>query len=304
MNPRLNVPLDVPGYAPHETVSRMTHLLENTTSTKGYIRVNGTELYYEDTGGQGEPIIFSHALLLDTKSFAPQVAALRNRYRCISFDFRGQGRSAEDSANQIDMEVLTEDVVALIETLRLSRVHFCGLSMGGFVGIRLAANYPHLLRSLILIGSSADGGADANQTKYKLLNFIGRWFGPASVARAVAPIMFGWTTLADTNRKALKDELIIHLSNNRRSIWRAVNGVISRAAVHEELSKISAPTLVIVGEEDVCMVPAMSARIASAISGAKFEQIPHCGHTVTVEQPATVNALIQDFLESIERTNS
>lgn len=279
----------------------MTQLLQTTESNKGYIRVNGTELYYEDTGGQGEPVIFSHALLLDSKSFAPQVAVLRDKYRCISYEHRGQGKSAEDREDVIGMDVLTEDVVSLIEKLQLGSVHFCGLSMGGFVGIRLAARHPKLVRSLILLGTSADPEPDENMAKYRFLNFIGRWLGPASVARAVAPLIFGKTTLNDPARKADKAALIDHLSRNRRSIWRAVNGVIFRASLHQELPRIAAPTLIIVGEEDLCMVPAMSERLATAITGARLERIPRCGHTVTMEQPSLVTALIQQFLEKVTR---
>jgi 3-oxoadipate enol-lactonase len=279
----------------------MTQTVQKTNLKTGHIRVNGTDLYYEDTGGEGEPIIFSHALLLDSKLFAPQVEALRHRYRCISYDHRGQGKSAEDKGNAIGIDVLTEDVVALIEKLQLGSVHFCGLSMGGFVGIQFAAKNPELLRSLILIGTSADPENDENMPKYKLLNFLGRWLGPASVARAIAPIIYGETTLNDPARKAEKAALIDHLSRNRRTIWRAVNGVIFRPSLHEHLSKIMAPTLIIVGEEDICQIPLKSERLARAISGAKLERIPLSGHAATVEQPAAVNSHIQKFLESVNR---
>jgi 3-oxoadipate enol-lactonase len=277
----------------------MTQLLHETELRTGHIRVNGTDLYYEDTGGQGEPIIFSHALLLDSKLFAPQVAALRGKYRCISYDHRGQGRSAEDSASAIGLDILTEDVVALIETLKLGSVHFCGLSMGGFVGIRLAAKHPRLLRSLILMCSSADTDPAENLKKYKFLNFLGRWIGPWSVAHALAPVIFGKTTLSDPARKELKAQLITHLSRNRWSSWRAVNGVIFRESLHEELPKIMSPTLVIAGDEDLCMDPARSEQLATSICGAKFERIPNGGHAITIEQPVAVNAVIEEFLQSV-----
>ena len=95
------------------------------------IQVNETLLYYEDTGGSGAPILFSHGLLWDTTLFAPQVAAFQGRYRCIAYDHRGQGKSADGTGHAIDMETLAADAAALIETLRLGPVHFCGLSMGG-----------------------------------------------------------------------------------------------------------------------------------------------------------------------------
>ncbi len=275
----------------------MTHPSPTQTLTTGLIEVNGTQLYYEDTGGTGEPIIFSHALLLDSKLFAPQVAVLRNYFRCISYDHRGQGRSAEHRSDKIDIDLVTEDAVALIEKLQLGRVHFCGLSMGGFVGIGLTANHPQLVRSLTLIGSSADAEPDESMPQYKFLNFIARWLGPASVARAVAPIIYGPTTLNDPARKADRIALIDHLSKNRRSTWRAVNGVIFRRSLREELPKIKVPTLIVVGEEDVCQRPCRSVRLAEAIEGSVLHVIPRAGHAVTVEQPTAVNEILLDFLE-------
>jgi 3-oxoadipate enol-lactonase len=110
------------------------------------IRTNGTDLWYEDTGGSASAILFSHGLLLSTRQFDPQVTALRDRYRCIAYDHRGQGRSALSKLRSIDMETLTADAIALIEALGLAPVHFCGHSMGGFVGMRLAARRPELVR--------------------------------------------------------------------------------------------------------------------------------------------------------------
>src|SRR5215510_557462 len=100
------------------------------------LELDGTFLYYEDTGpgSTGETIAFSHGLLWRTELFAPQVAALRGRYRCIAWDHRGQGRSGEgEYRHTIGIEVVWKDAVALIEALVKGPVHFCGLSMGGFV---------------------------------------------------------------------------------------------------------------------------------------------------------------------------
>jgi|SRR6478735_1769720 len=101
------------------------------------IRANGTALYYEDTGGSGAPVVFSHGLLWNSALFAPQIAVLKDRYRCVAYDHRGQGRSADDIGRAISIETVTEDAVALIEKLGLGPVHFCGLSLGGIVGMRL-----------------------------------------------------------------------------------------------------------------------------------------------------------------------
>jgi len=265
------------------------------------ITVNGVELFYEDTGGTEEPILFSHGLLWNTSLFAPQVAALKDRYRCIAYDHRGQGRSADADGSEIGMDLLTQDAVALIGALNLGKVHFCGLSMGGFVGMRLAARFPHLVRSLILCETSAEAEPEGNVPKYKQLNFVARWLGLRFVSAQVLPILFGNTSLTDARRAAEKAAWKKQLSGNRRSIWRAVNGVLNRSAVVDELARISAPTLVVVGEEDVATTPAKAERIANAIPNARLVRIPRAGHSSTVEQPAAVNAAIEQFLGTLRR---
>jgi len=263
------------------------------------ITVNGAELYYEDSGGGGEAIVFSHGLLWNTALFAPQVAALKARYRCICYDHRGQGQSADATGPEIGMDLLTADAVALIGALRLGKVHFCGLSMGGFVAMRLGARHPDLVRSIILCETSADAEPVENASKYKRLNFVARWFGLGLVVNQVLPIMFSQSSLKDPSRAADQAAWKRQMSGNRRSIWRAVNGVIHRAGVFDELARIQAPTLVIVGDEDVATVPAKAERIAGAIKGAQLVRIPKAGHSSTVEQPDAVNKAISNFLSAL-----
>lgn len=263
------------------------------------LRVNGTELYYEDTGGGGAPILFSHGLLWNTSLFAPQIAALRSRYRCVAYDHRGQGRSADSDLRVIDMDTLSADAAALIEALDLKPAHICGLSMGGFVAMRLGARRPDLVRSLMLLDTSADPEPAENAPKYRLLNWIARLFGIGLVVNSVMPIMFGKSALTDAARAAEREAWRRQLRSNRRSIWRAVNGVIERAPVHHELSRITAPTLVVVGEEDTATVAEKAERIATAIKGARLVRIPRAGHSSTVEEPQAVTRALSDFLDGL-----
>lgn len=264
------------------------------------VDVNETTLYYEDTGpgSTGQTIAFSHGLLWGTELFAPQVEALRGRYRCISWDHRGQGRSAADHRNTIDMELVWQDAVALLENLGTGAVHFCGLSMGGFVGMRMGARRPDLVRSLLLLETSSDPEPVENLARYRLLTRAVKLLGPRIVKSRVLPIMMGKSTLADSARR---DEVarFSDLMSRRKDIWRAVNGVIDRAGIHCELSRISAPTLVVVGDEDVATTPAKAERIVSAIRGATLARIPHAGHSSTVEQPAAVTGVIEAFLTTL-----
>ena len=117
--------------------------------------------------------------------FADQISVLRSRLRCVAYDHRGQGQSPP-SPTPFDMETLYEDAVALIEKLALGPVHFVGLSMGGFIGMRLAARRPELVRSLVLIDTAADAEPLWNIPKYKLLALLARGLGYRSL---LAPIM-------------------------------------------------------------------------------------------------------------------
>src|SRR5687767_2024240 len=99
-----------------------------------HMTINGVSLYYEEQGAGPEAIVFAHGCLLNCRMFDGQVAALKERYRCIRFDFRGQGQS-EVTRSGYDMDTLTEDAVALIGQLGCAPCHFLGFSMGGFVGM-------------------------------------------------------------------------------------------------------------------------------------------------------------------------
>ena len=263
------------------------------------LSVNGTTLYYEDSGGPGDVVLFSHGLLFSSAMFEAQVRALVPRYRCIAYDHRGQGRSADPGGRRHDIEDVTLDAVSLIHRLAVAPCHFVGLSMGGFVGMRLAARHPELLRSLTLLETSADPEPEQNVPRYRLLAFVARWFGLRAVTGRVMPILFSRTFLADSTRAAEREWWRARIASNRRSIVRAVYGVIERRGVAEELAKVRVPTLVIVGEEDVATAPAKAERIHALIAGSRLVRIAAAGHSSCIEQPEQVNRAIGDFLASV-----
>jgi pimeloyl-ACP methyl ester carboxylesterase len=263
------------------------------------LRVNGAEIYYEDVGSGSQTIVFAHGLLWSCRMFDAQVAALKDRYRCVSFDFRGQGRT-EVTKDGYDMDTLYEDAAALIEAHSLAPCHFAGLSMGGFIGMRLAARRPELLRSLILMETSADAEPAENIPRYRQLGAIARYVGLRPVAGRVMPVMFGETFLTEpkraTERKLWQTRMA---GNNRQGILRALKGVIERKPIYDELGRVSLPTLILVGDEDVATVPAKAQRIHEAIAGSRLVTIPHAGHTSSVEQPEAVTAAIEEFLATV-----
>jgi 3-oxoadipate enol-lactonase len=264
------------------------------------IRANGAELYYEESGSGADTIVFSHGLLWSGKMFEAQVNALKSRYRCITYDHRGQGQS-EITDGGYDMETVYEDGEALIKALNAAPCHFVGLSMGGFVGMRIAARRPELLKSLILMETSSDPEPEQNIPRYKMLNLIARWLGFGLVTNPVMKIMFGQKFLDDPARAADREKVKGWLyGNDRVGITRAVMGVITRKPIYDELDKIKVPTLIMIGDHDVATVPAKSESIHARIAGSKLVTIPGAGHSSSVEEPDFVNRTITEFLDSLK----
>jgi 3-oxoadipate enol-lactonase len=263
-----------------------------------HIKVNGCNLYYEDTGAGKETIVLAHGLLWSGKMFAAQVAHLKNRYRVITYDHRGQGQS-EVTAAGYDMDSLAEDEAGLIKALSLAPCHVAGLSMGGFTGMRVAARHPELVKSLILMETSAQPEPKENVPRYNLLNRVVKLFGTRPVTSAVMKIMFGQKFLNDLSRKELKKYWKQQLQSNKKTITRAVEGVITRKGVEPELAAIKCPTLIIVGDQDVATVPDKARFIHQNIPQSKLVIIPGAGHTSSVEEPESVNKAIEEFLKGI-----
>lgn len=260
------------------------------------LAVGGTRLYVEDTGGNGPPVVFSHGVLYSCRMWDAQVPALRGRFRCISYDHRGQGKS-EVPAGGYDMETVAEDGAALIRALGAQPAHFVGLSMGGFVGMRVAARHPELIRSLVLLDTSADPEPPESLPRYRMLAFVARWLGQRPVAGSVLRIMHGASMRADPARAAeLQTWRARLIASDRIGAVRAVQGVFARKGVRDELSRIRVPTLVMVGEEDTATVPARAEAIAAAIPGARLVRIPRAGHMAPIDNPDFVTEQLERFL--------
>jgi 3-oxoadipate enol-lactonase len=267
----------------------------------GVLEVNGAQVFVEDTGlppgrPDAEVVVFGHGVLFSGTSFQAQISRLRDRYRCVAVDFRGQGLSPAAESGY-DMDTLTDDVVAIIDQLGLGRVHFVGLSMGGFVGMRLGARHPELVRSLVLLDTSSGPEPPANVPRYQLLAAIYSWFGLRPVRKPVEKIMFGPTYLADPRSRAEIDAWVEELSGlDKVGVKKAIYGVIERDPIHPEISRITAPTLVAVGAEDVATTRDKSEAIAAAVPGSRLTVIADAGHSSSIEQPEAVSDLIEEFI--------
>lgn len=261
------------------------------------VTVNGVRLHYEEQGRGAETIVFSHGLLWSSVMFEPQMRALASEYRCIAWDHRGQGRSESPAERSHQIEACYHDALALLDHVGATPCHFVGLSMGGFVGMRIAARHPELLRTLTLMATAADPEPRTNIGKYQTLNTVARLFGIRVVASKVMPIMFGRSFLDDPARSEERARWQAELSRNAKSIHRAVTGVIEREGCVDELENIQCPTLILHGDEDAAIARTRATATHQALRGSSFRAIERAGHTMTVENPVAVNHALRSFLD-------
>lgn len=262
-----------------------------------YIKVNGVDLFYQESGNGPETIVFSHGLLMDHSMFAAQRAAFESHYRVIAYDHRGQGQS-QDPGTGYDMDTLSEDAAALIQALDAAPCHFAGLSMGGFIGMRLAARRPELLRSLTLMNTGAGAEPLFSRLRYNLLARLVKVVSPAPFVGIAVKELFGASTRKDPAKQAMLREWTAKLRSRPRTAANSLLAVMNRRDINAELGAIRCPVLVITGEDDTARPPSDSEALAVAIRAATLVRIPKAGHSSSLEQPEAVTTAMRQLLEN------
>ncbi len=261
--------------------------------------VNGTTLHYVDEGPTDAPaLLLSPSMFFDTRMFRAQAEAFKDRYRVVRYDHRGQGESARHPREELDMDILTEDAAALIRELDLGPVTFVGNSMGGFVGLRLATRHPELLRSVVLMGTSADVEESAEQMDGLFAVFSEQGMEP--VLDGVLQFMMGTTTLTDPSRTEVLAEVRELLLSRTPEYADAGWHIAHRDSVLDELPGITVPMLVVAGTEDATYPPPKSEQIHALVPHSRLEYMPRTGHVHALENPEAVNALLEDHLSSLD----
>lgn len=263
------------------------------------IKVNGVELFYKESGSGQETIVFSHGLLMDHTMFEAQRAAFEGRYRVIAYDHRGQGQSA-DPGSSFDMDTVAADAAALIEALKAAPCHFAGLSMGGFVGMRLAARRPELVRTLTLMNTGAQKEAASSRLRYGFLAQLVKIVGTAPFTGIAVKELFGKTTRssADPAKQKMLKEWTAKLRSRPKHTAHALMGVMNRPEFSaQELAAIRCPTLIITGEDDTPQPPGNSEKLQAAIRNSRLVRISGCGHSSSLEAPQQVIAAMLELIE-------
>lgn len=261
--------------------------------------LNKARLNVVESGTGEETLVLLHGLLFSHRMFDAQVAVLQSRFRCVRLDFRGQGDS-EVTRSGYDLDTLADDVIALIDHLDRGPVHLLGFSMGGMVAQRLALKRPALLRSLVLMNTSAEPEPKRKRPRFAVLNFAARFLGLEKVAPRILPLLFSDRFIEDPARREERERwLAMVTANDRIGASRAVRGVVSRRSILERIHRIELPTLIIAADRDRATAPTRARNMHERINGSRLVTIEGSGHMITAEKPGEVNRALESFYASI-----
>jgi len=242
-----------------------------------FVDANHVQIHYALEGPTGKPaLVLSNSLGTDLSMWDPQIPEFTKSYRVLRYDTRGHGKSSV-TPGSYSAEQLANDLLALADSLKLDRFHFCGLSMGGMTGMWLAANAPQRLNRLIISSAAAKFGTlemwnkridtiRKQGMKPVAAATIERWFTPAFRAKSSS-------TVANIHRILESTSLEGYISN-----CAAVRDFDFR----DQLSGIRVPTLVLSGTHDPATTPADGHFLADHIPGARYIEL-NAAHLSNIE---------------------
>ncbi|WP_433755253.1 3-oxoadipate enol-lactonase [Nocardia sp. CA-135398] len=248
--------------------------------------------YVLDGPRAGAPIVLSGSLGSDVRMWEPQVAALAEAgYLVVRYDHRGHGGSPVPPG-PYTLADLGGDVLALLDHVGLPRVHFVGLSLGGMVGMWLGEHAPQRLLTLTLCCTSAELGPPSGWAERAELV---RAEGTQAVSEAVVQRWFTphWRDANPERIHRFENMVAATPAEGYASCCTA----IEHMDIASGLSSVTTPTMVISGQEDPATPPPHGARIAAAITGARFETVSPGAHLASAEQPDAINDLILQHLK-------
>ena len=258
-----------------------------------YAAVNGIELHYRidgDRHGNAPWLVLSNSLGTDLSMWTPQVAEFAKHFRVLRYDTRGHGHS-EAPKGPYSIEQLTGDVIGLLDTLKIARANFCGISMGGLTGVGLAARYADRIDRVVLCNTAARIGspevwvpraARARTEGMLALSdaVLPRWFTAEFVARE--PLVFNYVR-----------DVFVHTDKEGYALnCEAINATDLRP----EAPGIKAPALVISGTHDLAATPAQGRELAASIPGARYVELD-ASHISNIEVSDVFTKTVLDFLK-------
>jgi 3-oxoadipate enol-lactonase len=261
--------------------------------------INGTNLYYADTGKEeSPPIVLIHGFPFSSEMWKGQVQMLQEKnLRIITYDLRGHGRS-DVGDGQYAMELLVDDLIALLDYLKITKTMLCGFSMGGYVALRAIERNPDRFNALVLCDTMST--ADSDEAKVRRANSIKlvKKEGVGKFAEGFLKAVFAPKTF-DTKPGVIDEIRRIVLSNSPLGICGALLALAGRTDTTEALAKPGVPTLILVGEHDAVTPPAAAKNMHDRIPNSKLHIIENAAHMSNLENPNMFNEHLARFLDGI-----
>jgi pimeloyl-ACP methyl ester carboxylesterase len=242
--------------------------------------------------GAGPPLVLLHAFPLDRRMWEPQ-RPLSETHRLITVDLPGFGESPVEPG--FSMDTAADRIAELLDTLNVKTAAVGGLSMGGYVALAFARRHAHRLTHLILADTRSEPDDNTGRENRNRLIKLTEEFGPSKVYEVMLPKVLGATTQA-TQPKVVEHVRGIAAGQTGAGVIGGLAALRDRPDATPGLAKIAAPTLILVGDEDVVTPPTLSESMNAAIPGSKLVRIPGAGHLSNVEQPVAFNAAVAKFL--------
>jgi pimeloyl-ACP methyl ester carboxylesterase len=261
-----------------------------------HLEHQGCRLAYRVTG-TGEPVLFIQGVATQGDGWAPQTQALADAYACLSFDNRGMGAS-QPFRLPLSVAQMADDARALADAQGWQRLHVVGHSLGGLIAQLFALTWPQRVRSLSLLCTFASGRAAASSWRMMWIGARTRIGIARMRRRAFLEIVYAPSFLAANDRDALARDLAPLFGHDLAQTPRVVDAQLAamRAAdVAARLPELAhVPTIVVSGAHDPIAPPALGARIANAIAGARHVVMPDAAHGVPIQFAAATNRLLRE----------
>jgi 3-oxoadipate enol-lactonase len=256
-----------------------------------FAELNGLRIRYEFSGPETAPVlVFSHPLGTDLTMWDGQVADFIRGFRVLCYDKRGHGRSSSP-AGPYTIEQMGRDAVALLDYLKLDKVNYCGLSIGGQTGMWLGANAPERLNKLVLSNTAAKiGNDDGWNTRIDAVTKG----GVKSVSRVVIDRWFTAEFQAKAPAEIEKIRKVFERSDDAGYI--ASCEAVKAFDFREKVGAVRVPTLVIAGTHDPATTPVDTKFVADRIAGSKFVELD-ASHLSNIERREKYSAAVAEFLE-------
>lgn len=247
--------------------------------------------------GSGVPVLLLHGFPFDHTMWVGQ-EPLGDEVRLIVPDQRGFGRSVGPPPRSV--EELADDAATLLDALHVRQpAVVCGLSMGGYVAQHVAARHPHRVRALVLADTKLEADTpEARAARRKLAATVAR-VGQEAVAEAMIPNLLARSekARAKPGRPGIEARLrSMILNTSVETITATLAALGARPDMSAEMRGVRAPVLLVVGEEDVITPPECLERAARVLPRPRLVVMTGCGHMAPLEDPATFNAAVRDFL--------